>query len=65
MDGLIDTVALLSAILRAVLRKFPMLVPPRFFSECPPPDSQIMVAYGDLEHLLQQFAGIPKSVTLH
>ena len=49
IDGLIDTGALSSAIPKAALRKFRLLVPHTILNEGPPPEFQIMVANGQLE----------------
>ena len=49
IDGLIDTGALSSAILKADLRKIRLLAPHTILNEGPPPEFQIMVAKGQSE----------------
>ena len=49
IDGLIDMVALSSAISEADLREIRLLAPHTILIEGPPPDFQIRVAYGQLE----------------
>ena len=49
IDGLINTVALSSAIPESVLRKIRLLAPDAILIEGPPPEFQIMVANGQLE----------------